>query len=197
MELEVTFETIITIVDKLMRDQRAMSDLSAAEKTFWLVWTFKAETDNGGLNQFFFNNCGDWAQETVDALNDVGASEIADLLQNAINLLPDRVVSPITRARRDTLKMVEPSLFKPIENLYYQRNDILNDLLITHIKKNMVATILPVFINEASAKADNEFRKKNYRGVVNLLSQYENHLQKTTLTRLIISRKKIENQEES
>ena len=197
MELEVTFETVITVVDKLMRDQRAISDLSAAEKTFWLTWSFQAETDNGGLRQFFFNNSGEWAQETVDALKDVGASEIADLLQNAINLFPDRTASPITTVRRDTLKTMEASLFQPIENLYYQRNDILNDLMIKHVKKNMVATILPLFINEASAKADNEFRNKNYRGVVDLLSQYESHLQKTHLTRLTISRKKIENQEES
>jgi hypothetical protein len=197
MELNVTFGTVLAVVEKLMRDGRVLDDLMPAEKTFWLVWTFKAESDNGGFHQFFFNHSGENAQDTVDALTDIGAPEIAGMLQDAIDRFPAGRVPQDTTTRRGILETMGIPCFRSMDEAFFKRTDMLDDLLIAHVRVNMVETVLPYFISEASSKADDEFKRSNHRAVVELLSQYESHLQGATLAKLKLSRKRVAADEKS
>ena len=54
------------------------------------MWSYPAAINNGGHASFFYNSYGEHAHETVQALNEVGASEYAAILNRAIDLFPAR-----------------------------------------------------------------------------------------------------------
>jgi hypothetical protein len=49
-----------------------------------LIHLLDAEVCNGGFSQYFFNSWGDYAAETAAALQLLGASRIANLLERAM-----------------------------------------------------------------------------------------------------------------
>ncbi len=58
--------------------------LSEPERVFLCVWNLEAEVNNGGFSQFFENSAGDNALATPGALRQVGAPEMAALLEQAM-----------------------------------------------------------------------------------------------------------------
>ena len=58
--------------------------LSEPERVFLWVWGLEAEVNNGGFSQFFENSAGDYAQATPAALRQVGAPEMAALVERAM-----------------------------------------------------------------------------------------------------------------
>lgn len=58
--------------------------LSEPERTFLCVWNLEAEVNNGGFSQFFLNSSGDHSMATPAALRQVGAPEMAALLEQAM-----------------------------------------------------------------------------------------------------------------
>ena len=49
--------------------------LNPSQKTFLFVENLEREINNGGFNQFYFNSSGDFSQETVNALLEIGAKK--------------------------------------------------------------------------------------------------------------------------
>jgi hypothetical protein len=191
MELNVTFDTLLLVVDRLMSDKRSLSDLSPEESTFWLAWTFVAEVNNGGLHQFFFNHSGEFTHETVDALREVAAFAWADALLAGIACFASGHVSPDTMTRRRQLEDVSIDAFRPLEDICYSTSDVFDRLLITYVKSNMMNTILPYFVRAASDEAADQFRAKDYSQVVKLLAPFESYLNGATLGKLKFSRNKV------
>ena len=64
-------------------DSVGYDNLTEAEKCYWLIWIVEAEANNGGLEQFFDNSSGSLAEETVIALDKIGAHNMASLLKKA------------------------------------------------------------------------------------------------------------------
>src|SRR5262245_46639863 len=58
----------------------------------------QSEVRNGGLFQFFFNSTGILAPEAVSGLNTVGATELADILAEAMRHFGD--IYPRVRSER-------------------------------------------------------------------------------------------------
>lgn len=58
--------------------------LTDTEKVFYLVVQLEGEVNNGGFSQFFYNNSGDFANETPDALQKIGADKTADICSRAL-----------------------------------------------------------------------------------------------------------------
>lgn len=65
-----------------------MAALSLAERSVVLVWSYSVAINDGGHASFFYNSYAEHAHETVQALNEVGASEYAAILKRAIDLFP-------------------------------------------------------------------------------------------------------------
>ena len=53
-----------------------------------LVEALKAEVDNGGFDQFFFNSAGDRTGETIEALSAIGAHHTASIFRRAAAKFP-------------------------------------------------------------------------------------------------------------
>ena len=62
--------------------------LTRAEQVAHCVHWLELEVNNGGFDQFFWNSAGDYARETVDALEAIGAVKFADLVRRAIAVFP-------------------------------------------------------------------------------------------------------------
>jgi len=67
--------------------QRGYDGLLPEEQAFIVLWWLRAEVENGGFHQYFFNSSGDVAPEALLALESLNAVESARLLRDAIGLL--------------------------------------------------------------------------------------------------------------
>ena len=62
---------------------KASDGMSLPLRTAFVLFSFDAEIQNGGLDQFFFNSTSELAPYVADALMLVGACEYADLFAHA------------------------------------------------------------------------------------------------------------------
>src|SRR4051794_18806107 len=75
-------------------------NLTEQERTIFWTWQFVCEVNNGGIHQFFFNPSGEFAVETVGALEDVQMPYAASLLRRALAAFPDPPKDHRTRAEK-------------------------------------------------------------------------------------------------
>ena len=74
----------------------------------------RAEINNGGFSQYFFNSSGDSAPDALAAAGAMGATEVAALLGRAMALLGDPY--PLARAsRQQRLEELEDMAEEPFE----------------------------------------------------------------------------------
>jgi hypothetical protein len=92
-------------IDELMKRLQSAGyrSFTPGERVFLSLWWFQAETNNGGLHQFFFNDSGAYVDDTLQSLELVGASKTADILRRAMTIFPDGRVPADILKRRKTL----------------------------------------------------------------------------------------------
>jgi len=108
--------------------ESGLKALSPKEQTLFLVWSLESEINNGGFNQFFFNEAGDHSKETLSALREIGAAHTAALLQKAMAVFgavgPNSEcetrqgqVEQLTDAENDTLAELDIAFYAYTDNL--------------------------------------------------------------------------------
>ena len=73
------------------------------ERLYFSIWWFMAETNNGGLHQFFFNDAGAYAGDALQSLERVGAPQTASISRRAIAIFPASRVPTDILERREVL----------------------------------------------------------------------------------------------
>jgi hypothetical protein len=63
--------------------------LTEPERVLFIVWAAVGQIENGGFDQFFYNSSGNFALETVSALESVGAINKGAVVKRALALFPD------------------------------------------------------------------------------------------------------------
>ncbi len=58
--------------------------LAPPERVYRCVWELEAEVNNGGLHQYFFNSSGDHADFVLEALTLIGATQMREIVRQAI-----------------------------------------------------------------------------------------------------------------
>jgi hypothetical protein len=86
-------------VYEMRKNADNLSDLSVPQQTYYLISELQAEVNNGGFDQFYYNSAGDYAAETVIALQRIGAEQTAELVAAANAVFPKGVV-PQNRNKR-------------------------------------------------------------------------------------------------
>lgn len=66
---------------------RGFAALSHADQVFHRIWMLEAELNNGGFSQYMFNSSGNHALPAVDALQEVGANDLAAICESFFALL--------------------------------------------------------------------------------------------------------------
>jgi len=134
------------------RDEHA-EYLGPAARTIYRVGCFHGEVVNGGFSQFFSNSSGNWVPETMDALEQVGATLSRGLLAEAKTLFPGGVALRDRQERCNLLFAFEkenPDFLERLDRVYYRDVDALggtpledvNALQIEFLKRHADETLL-------------------------------------------------------
>lgn len=116
-----------------------MVKLTEEQKIFFYNQSLEREINNGGFNQYFLNSSGDFAHQTVQSLQTIGANKTADILQNAIALFPGKITPQDRTERLEILEQIEEMADPIWENLdqqFFAYEDDLNTLNIEFVRKN-------------------------------------------------------------
>ena len=97
------WERLQPVVEALVSrvTEQGLTVLSPTERNTYLTWCYPSAVDNGGHASFFYNPYGQFANETLHALRDIGALQYAEILQRAIRQFPKAYV-PVDIVERNT-----------------------------------------------------------------------------------------------
>jgi hypothetical protein len=103
-----------------------------------LIDALEAEVNNGGFDQFFFNEAGNEAAATIDALDAVGASRTAAIVRSACAKFPTGMPPADRSARQTLLETVSPDsdAFEEEDDRFYVYEDDLSALVATHMGRS-------------------------------------------------------------
>jgi hypothetical protein len=99
-----------------------------------LVKDLEAEVNNGGFHQYFNNSSGDNAAETVEALETIGALNVAGILKRAISRFEGNNVPKQRSVRLEVLwnKFPETDEFYDLDAEFLAYPDDLSALLLKY-----------------------------------------------------------------
>ena len=140
LEMDDFDDAIMEMDDYLAgRFEDEPDSLSEPEKNVLFVLDFEKEINNGGFSQFFWNSTGNFAQETLLALNAIKAEKTYILLAKAISVFPNSNVEKNRAARRDIIDEIgdqaEP-LWNSLNKSFYKYEDDITVLILQYIKAN-------------------------------------------------------------
>lgn len=112
--------------------------LSPEAQVFYLCGQLDSEINSNGFVGFIFESYGQWAPETVDALETIGAPQTADILRRAIALLPDGVC-PRDHTQREGLLFEDEDKYYTAynaldEEFYAYPDGVLTDLYVAYAR---------------------------------------------------------------
>jgi hypothetical protein len=113
------------ISSTLLHDGRSQSvrALSPSGQVVYFVQVFDSEVLNGGLHQYFSNSSGQYAHEALAALEKLGATQTAKLLQQAIAAFPGKRVPKDWARRNKQLNRTDGELLNTLDSQYYALAD--------------------------------------------------------------------------
>lgn len=76
--------------------------LTSEEIVIYLCQTFENELNNGGFSQFFYNSSGNFANETLAALQNIGAFQTAAIMGKVVRIFPYSKI-PKDRVERELI----------------------------------------------------------------------------------------------
>ena len=112
--------------------------LSEKDQIIYSVWWLEAEVNNGGFSQYFWNSAGDLANETLSALEKVGAIKTAGLLKRAMDIAFEGIVPADREARQSLLAQDEQNKEDKLGELdseFYEYNEDFYKLINVFIAK--------------------------------------------------------------
>lgn len=144
--LELTDEIeIIEAVGANIWNKKNESDdfslLNDDERTFVYIDVFEAAMNEGGFNNFFSTEAGNFALEIYKAYKDINAPKTALLLEKALGLFPEKNYKDNFEKRNKQLAKMDEMVFsgwEDLDELFFdeeQEEDIVA-LIVEFIKKN-------------------------------------------------------------
>lgn len=96
-----------------------------------LVNAVEGEVNNGGFHQFFYNNAGDNTMEIIQALEIIGAKNMADIVRRAAAMFPGGTPPKDRFARQDVLleKYPRAEAFESLNDEFFAYPDDVARLL--------------------------------------------------------------------
>ncbi|WP_210465765.1 DMP19 family protein [Rufibacter roseolus] len=142
LEAEDTNSSIIKLDDyicKLCSWGEKMDALSQPQKLFFFNQNLEREINNGGFNQFYYNSSGDFAHQTVESLNAIGADKTAEILKKANGQFPNQTVPKDRAERQEIVEQIEEEanvVWEELDQQFFDYEDDLNSLNLEFVRKN-------------------------------------------------------------
>lgn len=83
---------IDTYLNKKSKYREEMEKLNSSQRVLLIIESLEREINNGGFHQFYWNSSGNYAMETVEALNQIGATKTAGIVKKANDQFPNGIV---------------------------------------------------------------------------------------------------------
>jgi hypothetical protein len=100
-----------------------LEKLTLPAATIFLVGLFEGEVVRGGFVEFFRDHSGDHANDTLQALREVGAHVSVELLEKALAAFPGGVAPASIDDREAVVDRADPGAFDALDELYNQHVD--------------------------------------------------------------------------
>ncbi len=106
-------------------------EMPAQDPVVELVSALEAEVNNGGFDQFFLNSAGDDTQETITALERIGALKTAKIVREAAARFPAGSPPQDRTSREEELLKIAPDsqAFEDHDRAFYKYEDDLDALV--------------------------------------------------------------------
>ncbi|MGD9172490.1 MAG: DUF4375 domain-containing protein [Candidatus Thiodiazotropha sp.] len=95
--------------------EKPLFGLSKPSYFVHLVLMYIGEVGNGGHNQYFMNPNGVYANETLEALEKIGLSEIKNVLEKAISIFPNEEIPKDFEKRKKVIESFNEETLKTLE----------------------------------------------------------------------------------
>ena len=120
-----------------------INELNGIERIFYLCQNFEMEISNGGFDLFYHHFAGNFANETVEALIEIGAKETALILDKGNSVFKEGIVPEDLESRIEELESLDYRdvswLFDELDREFYERVEDLNDLNLKYVLANKEA----------------------------------------------------------
>ncbi len=122
------WEYLQPVIDVLVprAHQQGLVSLSPTEQIVYLVWCYPGAVNNGGHASFFYNSTGQFAAETVTALQQLGEPEYAQILSRAIEQFPKCIVPHGIEERNEKFNALPArahDVMEDCDNTFYALGD--------------------------------------------------------------------------
>ncbi len=142
LELEDETEIVIQIGEILWdksKNDKNFESLNEYEKNVIFIEMLEGQVNNGGFDQYFFNSSGEYAHETLTALESINAPKIAELLNQAIKIFPTLPIPKDTEIRREFMQDTPETItdkWDKLDDQFYEYPENLAGLVIEYVKNN-------------------------------------------------------------
>jgi hypothetical protein len=118
--------------------QLDFEQLTRAEQVFRTIWELEGQVNNGGFEQYFYNS-GELAWFAPTALETIGATKMASIVQKACDVFPaGRVASDDAQRMADlaALDADQKGKFAALDEEFFVYPDDLTSLLFDYVAAN-------------------------------------------------------------
>lgn len=120
-----------------------IDELNGIERVFYLCQTFQYAMNVGGIQQYYMNNFGNFANETVEALLEIQAKATALILDKGNGVFKNGIVPENLEVRTAEVRDMDYSeiswLFDELDREYYEYEDDLDYLCLKYVLENKEA----------------------------------------------------------
>lgn len=121
------------------KDDKDFESLTAIERNILYIEMLEAQVNNGGFDQYFFNSSGEYAHETLIALKEIKAPQMAEILNRAIRAFPVLPIPKDTEQRREYMEDIPENVSEcwgKLDDEFYKYPENLARLVIEYVKSN-------------------------------------------------------------
>ena len=115
----------------------AFDVLPQRDKILIAIWGPEADVNNGGFHQYYFNGSGDQAFFAADALESIGARQMAAIVREANAEFGADGPARDRDSRQQQLEKLtesEEEIFDPLDRRFYEYPDDIAALLIVYLE---------------------------------------------------------------
>jgi len=145
--LQLVFDNLLERIPKdFSKEFETVQTWNNAQQAIYIIWSFEAEVNNGGFNQFYFNSSGQYYKLLPSALQLVGAKKFVDLSQRANDVF-EKENAKITEHQDGTLDGFSESYknnpLNKFDDEFYALDEMenLEQLQVAFIRKNKLEFI--------------------------------------------------------
>ena len=136
-------QDLYNVISEKCENGDLINELNGIERIFYLCQSFEIEISNGGFDLFYHHFAGNFANETVEALIEIGAKETALILDKGNSVFKEGIVPEDLESRIEELESFDYRdiswLFDELDREFYGRVENLNDLNLKYVLANKEA----------------------------------------------------------